>query len=167
MNPGSTTSLPHPLPPGFTLTGAAPPLPIAVLDVVSATALNPKALHKAELQRSEVVPITQAVVNQALPTIVRPLLISGALRPGATVTVVAVDLTRTHHNALFILQGPGLRAQRVVQVTSGLAAGVVHLPYTLSHGNWALGAEDLSRIQVIPRHKPTGMVLLDLAIFSV
>ena len=94
--------------------------------------------------------------------------ISTALNPGATVAVAAGDLpTSPSHDALFILQGPTSRAQRLVAVRHGVAVGVVTLPASLPRGTSILAAEDFSRLRVSGQARPTGIVLLDIAVFSV
>jgi hypothetical protein len=166
----TTTSLPEPLPPGFALSGGSTEPPRAKLDVEPVHGLNPTDFHPVALDSAQVSPEAQAIVNQAVPTSVRPLLItSGAeLRPGESVTVVAARLgAGPAHDALFILQGPNRRAEQLVQVSSGISAGRVHIPDDLGPGRWDLAVEDLSGIQANQGAKPSGTVLLDLAQFSV
>jgi hypothetical protein len=71
------------------------------------------------------------------------------------------------HDVEFILQGPGLRAQRLVRVVNGVAARALTLPASLSPGTWALGAEDLSGLHVTRGRHLGGTVLLDLTIFTI
>jgi hypothetical protein len=128
----------------------------------------PTALHKASIPAGEATAITQAIVNQGLPTTVRPLLLDRTSpRPGEQITVVAADLAvSSAHDALFILQGPGGRSQRLVQISSGVAVGLVTLPSHLAAGTWALAVQDISGVHLI-NGRPTGKVLLDLAVFTI
>lgn len=133
-----------------------------------ATHLRPQTLHLGPFPRAQLPGLVQAVVNQPVHTVTRPLLISTALNPGATVAVAAGDLpTSPSHDALFILQGPTSRAQRLVAVRHGVAVGVVTLPASLPRGTSILAAEDFSRLRVSGQARPTGIVLLDIAVFSV
>lgn len=157
------------LPPGFSLaaTPGAVPTP-SELAVAPVTSLDTAALRRGPFPRAQLQDITQAIVNEPEPTRVRPLLVSPAsFRPGQTLTVAAGDLPDFPHDVEFILQGPGLRAQRLVRVTDGIAVGAVTLPATLSPGTWALAAEDLSGVQATGTSPPTGTVLLDLTIFTI
>jgi hypothetical protein len=128
----------------------------------------PTALRKAALPAGQAAAIAQAIVNQGLPTTVRPLLLDRiSPRPGEQITVVAADLVASSaHDALFILQGPGGRSQRLVQVSSGVAAGLVTLPTHLEAGTWALAVQDISGVHLM-NGRPTGTVLLDLAVFTI
>lgn len=71
------------------------------------------------------------------------------------------------HYALFVLEGPGYRGQRLVQAIDGVAAGIVTLPKTMKKGTWAIGVEDLSQVTAGPGDSVQGQVLLDLGIFRV
>lgn len=163
------SSLPHPLPPGFSTPGsrALPPLP-GLLRVAAVTHLNPKALHPGPFPGSQIRRFTQAIADQPVRAKVRPLLVSAAaFRPGLTLTVAAGDLPDTPHDVLFVLQGPALREQQRVRVEHGVAVGAVTLPRSLPRGTWALAAEDLSGVRTAGRKRPTGTVLLDLTIFTI
>jgi hypothetical protein len=159
----------RPLPPGFSVpTRTGLPSAPSVLQVASVVRLKPDALHRGPFPASEIPGVAQAIVNQPVPTRVRPLLVSAAVfRPGETLTAAAAVLPAFPHDVLFILQGPGVRAQRLVRVVNGVAAGAVTLPRLLSPGQWALGAEDLSGLRVTGRRRLTGTVLLDLTIFTI
>jgi hypothetical protein len=160
--------LAHPLPPGFSAPGSAAFPSTLVLRVAPVTHLNPAALHPGPFPAGQIKEITQAIVNQPVPTLVRPLLVGvSALHPGQTLTVAAADLRSTPHDVLFILQGPGGRAQRLVQVSHGVSVGTVTLPSGLAPGVWALAAEDLSGVHAHGIKRPTGKVLLDLTVFTV
>jgi hypothetical protein len=160
--------LAHPLPPGFSAPGRAAFPSTSVLRVARVAHLNPAALHPGPFPAGQIKEITQAIVNQPVPTLVRPLLVSvSALHPGQTLTVAAADLRSTPHDVLFILQGPGGRAQRLVQVSHGVSVGTVTLPSALAPGVWALAAEDLSGVHAHGIKRPTGKVLLDLTVFTV
>ncbi len=161
--------LPRPLPPGFSVpaTPGLPPAP-SVLHMAAVTSLNPHALRGGPFPRRQIPRVTQAIVNQPVPTRVRPLLVSATtFHAGQTLTVAAALLPAFPHDVEFILQGPGLRAQRLVRVVDGVAAGTVTLPASLSPGTWALGAEDLSGLRVTRGRRLTGTVLLDLTIFTI
>jgi len=124
-------------------------------------------LHQGTFPRSSVPSLAQAIVNQPVSTLARPLLVSAALRPGENVIVAAGDLPLAPpHDAMFILQGPNSRAQRLVQVSRGVAAGVVTIPASLSPGTWVLAAEDLSQLRAIAARRPSGPVYLDLAVVT-
>ena len=160
--------LTHPLPSGFSAPGSTAFPSTSVLQVAPATDLNPAALHRGPFPVSQVKGVAQAIVNQAVPTLTRPLLVSvSAYHAGQTVTVAAGDLGSAPHDVLFILQGPGLRAQRLVHASNGASAGTVTLPATLAQGIWALAAEDLSGVHAQGTKRPTGTVLLDLTIFTI
>jgi hypothetical protein len=161
--------LERPLPPGFSVpaTPGLPPAP-SVLQMAPVTSLNPRALRGGPFPKKQIPRIVQAIVNQPVPTRVRPLLVSAtAFHAGQTLTVAAALLPAFPHDAEFILQGPGLRAQRLVRVVNGVAAGTVTLPASLSPGTWALGAEDLSGLRVTRGRRLTGTVLLDLTVFTI
>jgi hypothetical protein len=113
--------------------------------------------------------LARAVVNQPVDTSTRPILTDvSQLRPGATITVVAPNLpSRPAHDALFILQGPGYRGERLVQVRSGVAAALIRLPTTVSTGTWVLASEDLSGLVISSQNQLSGDVVLDLGIFDV
>jgi hypothetical protein len=161
--------LPTPLPPGFSRApGANAPPGVASLDVAPAPHLDPRELHKGPLPVRETTQVTQAIVNRAVPTSVRPLLIDvPALRPGERVTIAAGDLGEGAHAALILLDGPSGRFQRALAVKFGVATGVVTLPSRLTAGRYGLAVEDLSGLRFDRRHRPHGHVLLDLAIFDV
>lgn len=111
--------------------------------------------------------LARAIVNQPAKTIVRPLLISTGLHAGENVTVIAGDLPPTPpHDAMFILEGPNSRAQRLVQVTHGIAAGIVTIPRSLRPGTWTLAVEDLSHLDLPGTGLPVGTAFLDLAVFQ-
>ncbi len=157
------------LPPGFSVSNGRAAESPGVLDVAPATDLQVSQLHKVELPSNGVTTIAQAIVNKAVSTTVRPLLINTpSLVPGEKVTVAAGDLgSGARHDALFILQGPTKRYQRLVQVNFGVAVGVVTIPTDLSPGTWALGVMDLTKVSISGGQKPAGTVLLDLAVFTV
>jgi hypothetical protein len=161
--------LARPLPPGFSVP-ATPGLPAApsVLQIAPVASLNPGVLRRGPFPASQIPSVTQAIVNQPVPTRVRPLLVSAtAFHAGQTLTVAAAVLPEFPHDVEFILLGPGLRAQRLVRVVHGVAAGAVTLPPLLSPGTWALGAEDLSGLHVTRGRHLSGTVLLDLTIFTI
>lgn len=166
------TASPHPrhsLPPGFSFpaTPGAVPTP-SELTVTPVTRLNIGALRRGPFPRAQLHDTTQAIVNQPEPTRVRPLLVSSTgFHPGQTLTVAAGDLPAFPHDVEFILQGPALRAQRLVRAIDGVAIGTVTLPRSLSPGTWALAAEDLSGVRATGKSRPTGTVLLDLTIFKI
>ena len=163
----SARHLTHPLPPGFSAPGSTAFPRTSVLQVAPVTHLNTAALHPAPFPAGQIKEITQAIVNQPVPALVRPLLVSvSAFHPGQTLTVAAGDLGSAPHDVLFILQGPGVRAQRLVQVSHGVSVGTVTLPSALAPGTWALAAEDLSGVHAHGIKRPTGTVLLDLTVFT-
>lgn len=167
--PSTPPHLAHPLPPGFSAPGSdsPPPSPL-VLRVTPVTSLNPETLHPGPFPRNQIRRVTQAIVDQPVPTTVRPLLVSvSSFRPGETLTVAAGGLPDTSHDVLFILQGPSSRSQRLVHVIHGVAVGAVTLPASLAPGQWALAAEDLSGLQVPGQGRPHGTALLDLSIFKI
>jgi hypothetical protein len=167
--PSRPSHLAHPLPPGFSAPGSdsTPPAPL-VLRVTQVTSLNPETLHPGPFPGNQIRQVTQAIVDQPVPTTVRPLLVSvSSLHPGETLTVAAGDLPVSPHDVLFILQGPSFRSQRLVHVIHGVAVGAVTLPSSLAHGQWALAAEDLSGVQVSGKARPQGTALLDLSIFKI
>lgn len=158
-----------PLPPGFSVpaTPGPPRLP-SVLQMAPVTSLNPHVLRRGPFPASKIPSVAQAIVNQPVPTRVRPLLVSTtALHAGQTLTVAAAVLPTFPHDVVFILDGPGFRAQRLVRVVHGVAAGTITLPRLLKPGTWALGAEDLSGLHVTRSRRVTGTVLLDLTIFTI
>lgn len=160
--------LTRPLPPGFSLVTPGAQLLPSVLAVAPVARLNLAALSRGPVPANQVAGVTQAIVNQPVPTQVRPLLVSAAgLRPAQTLTVAAGGLPVFPHDAEFILQGPGFLAQRLVRVVDGVAVVAVTLPHSLTPGTWALAAEDLSGVHAAAGSRPTGTVLLDLAIFDV
>jgi hypothetical protein len=161
--------LARPLPPGFSVpaTPGLPPPP-SVLQVAPVASLNPRVLRRGPFPVSQIPNITQAIVDQPVPTRVRPLLVSVTrFHAGQTLTAAAAVLPEFPHDVEFILQGPGLRAQRLVRVVNGIAAGAVTLPASLRPGTWALAAEDLSGLRVKSGRRMTGTVLLDLTIFTI
>jgi hypothetical protein len=163
----ATPHLTHTLPPGFSAPGSTVFPSTSVLQVAPVTDLNPAALHPGPFPVGQVKGITQAIVNQPVQTLTRPLLVSvSAFRTGQTVTVAASDLGSAPHDVLFILEGPGLRAQRLVRASHGASAVMVTLPATLAQGTWALAAEDLSGVHAQGTKRPTGTVLLDLTVFT-
>jgi len=167
--PSTPPYLAHPLPPGFSAPGSdnPPPAPL-VLRVTPVTSLNPERLHPGSFPRNQIRQVTQAIIDQPVPTTVRPLLVSASsLHPGETLTVAAGDLPDTPHDVLFILQGPSSRSQKLVQVIHGIAVGAVTLPASLAPGQWALAAEDLSDVHVPGKGRPQGTALLDLTIFTI
>ena len=156
------------LPPGFSTPAPGARQTPTVLLVAPVTKVNPAALRRGPFPRNRVRDITQAIVNQPVPTRVRPLLVSAAdFHAGQTLTVAAGDLPAFPHDVQFTLQGPGLLAQRLVRVVNGVAVGAVTLPRPLGPGTWALGAEDLSGVRASRSKRPTGTALLDLTIFTV
>src|SRR6516164_8865626 len=106
--PSRPPHLAHPLPPGFSAPGSdSTPRAPGALCVAPVTSLNPKTLHPGPLPGSQIRQVTQVIVDQPVPTTVRPLLVSvSSLHPGETLTVAAGDLPVTPHDVLFILQGP-------------------------------------------------------------
>lgn len=160
----------HRLPPGFTAPGkrVSPTRPVA-LQTAPVTKLSPSELRAAPLPIDQLQSETLSIVNQPVPTQVRRLLVSREqLRPGETLTMVAGKLPLAPaHAALFVVQGPDYRAQRLVQVRLGIAAALVTLPGHMAPGTWALAAEDLSRLHLAPGGHVTGLVLLNLGIFTV
>jgi hypothetical protein len=115
--------------------------------------------------------VVSVVVNEPFVTTrIRPLLLypSAAVGPGEWVDVVAGDMGTTKvHDAIFILQGPGSKYERLVHIQFGIAAGMVYIPAHLAPGLWALGAEDPSEVTVIRPNHFGGVVLFDLAVFTV
>jgi hypothetical protein len=165
-----TTPLRHPLPPGFSAPGTnrVPQTP-GVLEVHPLTQLRVGDLHRAPQPAGMLRTTSLDLVNQPVPVHVQPLLVSAqVLQPGETVTVAAGRLgTARVHAALFILQGPSYRAERLVQVRYGVAAAAVSLPRAMARGLWALGVEDLSGLHSVSHDQVSGIALLDLGIFSV
>ncbi len=130
--------------------------------------LQPRSLSRGPFPKADLAALAQAIVNQPIRIVVRPLLISAALRPGESITIAAGDLpTSPPHDVLFVLQGPGLRAQQLVQVSNGIATGIVTVPASLSPGTWVLAAVDLSQIHATGRGRPSGIAQLDMAVFQV
>jgi hypothetical protein len=167
--PSTPPRLAHPLPPGFSAPGSdsTPQAPL-VLQVTPVTSLNPETLHPGPFPGNQIRQVTQAIVDQPVPTAVRPLLVSvSSFHPGETLTVAAGGLPDTPHDVLFILQGPSSRSQRLVHVIHGVAVGAVTLPNSLAPGQWALAAEDLSGVQVPGKGRLHGTALLDLSIFKI
>jgi hypothetical protein len=98
----------------------------------------------------------------------RLLVSSRELTPGQTVTVAAGRLNASvPHAARFVLQGPGYRAQRLVETRFGVAAGDVTLPTSMAAGQWALAVEDLSQLHAAAHHELRGTAIVDIGIFSV
>lgn len=160
--------LTHPLPPGFSAPGSTAFPRTSALRVAPVTSLTTTALHPGPFPAGQIKQIAQAIVNQPVPALVRPLLVNvSAFRPGQTLTVAAGELGSAPHDVLFILAGPGTRAQRLVQVSHGVSVGTITLPGTLAPGTWALAAEDLSGVHAQGTRRPTGTVLLDLTVFTV
>ena len=163
----SARHLAHPLPPGFSAPGSTAFPSTSVLQVAPAAHLNPTSLHPGPFPAGQINEIAQAIVNQPVRTLVRPLLVNvSAFHAGQTLTVAAGDLRAVPHSVLFILQGPGGRAQRLVRVSHGVSVGMVTLPSPLAPGTWALAAEDLSGVHARGIKRPTGTILLDLTIFT-
>lgn len=159
----------HPLPPGFTAPGTnGSPSEVRVLDVRPPSPLRPSELSRAPQPAPAVRASAVALVIQPVPIRVQPLLTSQSqLRAGANIVVAAGRLSSiARHSALFVLLGPGYRAQRLVAVRDGIAAGVVRLPASMAPGTWALGVEDLSELHVGSHHQVHGTVILDLGIFA-
>jgi hypothetical protein len=138
------------------------------LNAIPATHIDIPALKRPDLNGPTVTATAQAIVHQPLTTEVRPLLTSTAtLAPGETFTAVAGDLAPTPHTVTFVLAGPCYRAERLVQVTDGIAAMNLTLPTGLAAGSWGLGAEDVSGITTGQSGQVGGRVLLDLVVFRV
>jgi hypothetical protein len=116
-----------------------------------------------------VAPWVPYVVETPVRVTVHALLVSSTkLVPGSPVTVAAGDLaTGRRHDALVVLVTSGVRYQRLVLVSHGVAVGVVTLPAHMRAGTWALAVEDLSRIRVGAKHRLTGRGLVDMALFKV
>jgi hypothetical protein len=154
------------LPAGFNAPGhAVGPGAAAQLTVAPAASLSASQVHLVPLPpRAALGRAVAAVINEPDPLLIRPLFLSSeTVRPGGTVIVAATHLgiSPPHHDALFILQGPGGRYQRLVAVGGQVAAGVVTLPATLQAGSWIIAVEDLSQLG------SEGRVLVDIAELSV
>lgn len=154
------------LPPGF---ARGPAVSTTTLGVATLRHIDVKSLHRAPLPVSLARTLTQVIVAQPLTTEVRPLLVSDVrLSGGEKVNVVAARLPNSPaHYALFVLEGPGYRGQRLVQAVDGVAAGIVTLPKTMKKGTWAIGVEDLSQVTAGTGDSVQGDILLDLGIFKV
>ncbi len=162
----STHSVLRGLPPGFVPHAVSA---VAVLDVTPVAHVDVASLHRTPLPPGEVANATHALVLQPVATNVRPLLVSSTtISPGETVTVAGGDLPATPpHDALFVLQGPADRYERLVQVRYGVAVGEVHLPSTMASGSWAIAVEDGSQIHATSSRVVAGTDLVDLGIFKV
>lgn len=160
---------PTALPSGFSAPGNDALRSVADLTVLPATTLDPKALRRATMPSGTALRgAVAAVINQPVPVDVRPLLVStDGWRAGAHITVVAATRAGGQHDVLFILQGPGSRAERLVACRDGLAAGVVVLPTPLAHGTWYLAVQDLSALSPGPNGRPLGTALVGLGVVTV
>ena len=165
-----TAALRHPLPAGFSAGGvAAAPARLAARPAGS---INVATLRRAPLPRSQIPSLAQAIVNQPVPTVVHPLLLSvqaSQLHPGSSLTVVAGGFPQQPpHDALFVLLGPSYRGERLVKLQFGVAAAIIALPSSMTAGTWAVAAEDVSQLKPdLVHHKIAGDVILGLGVFTV
>jgi hypothetical protein len=159
------------LPPGFDAPGhAAPAATVANLVVAPAAGFQPSSVHLAAFpSRSAGRPILESVVNLPVPLTVGPLFASTpVLQPGGTVIVAAAHLAPgAAHPVLFVLEGPGYRGEHLVDAADGVAAGVVHLPATMSAGTWYLVVEDQSQLTPTAAGGLTGSAVVALGVLTV
>lgn len=153
------------LPAGFSAPGSAVAAPApAQLSVAPAAGLKPSAVHVAPIPSHQaLLSVLAGTINQPLPLAVHSLFVSSSdPRPGSAFTVAAAHLgTAPHHAALFILQGPDFRAERLVAEGDGVAAGVVTLPAHMTAGTWYFLVEDLSGVTATGT-TDSGTVIVDV-----
>ena len=154
------------LPGGFTAPGNGPSPPATVdLKVTPAAGMKAADVHVAPAPSGDKLRSALAtVVIDPVAAVVRPLFVSTAtVHPGDRIAVAAAHLAPgSAHAVLFILQGPGYRAEHLVEVARQIAAGYVQLPAVMKAGAWYLAAEDLSALRPGPQRKLTGTALIDI-----
>lgn len=155
------------LPSGFTAPGrnAALGAPRALVVAPAPANLVPNQFTSAPVPDTATLKrVLAAAVNEPFPLVVRNLLTNGEPHAGGTVTVVATHLSpKPGHDALFVLQGPHqYRAERLVQVSNDIAAGVVHLPSRMAAGPWYLIVEDSSEVTNVSPTNDSGQILVDI-----
>ena len=157
------------LPSGYAAPGTDTPPAVAELTVLPATAIDPKALHRAPAPSGTALTgALAAVINQPVPVEAHALLLSTmSWHSGEKVTVVAAARTGSHHDVLFILQGPGYRGEHLVATRDGIAAGIVELPRPLASGAWYVAVQDLSAVRAGPQGQPLGTALVSIARIAV
>jgi hypothetical protein len=159
------------LPAGFQAPGTATPASgPAVLEVAPAAGMRASDVHVAPVPAGPSLRTALAIVfNQPAPVIAHPIFVSAtAVRPSQRVAVAAAHLgTAPHHAALFILQGPGYRAEHLVGVAGQVAAGYVTLPSRMAPGVWYIAAEDISGLTRNASGKLAGTALVDIGELTV
>lgn len=159
------------LPAGFNAPGhVVQPATDADLAVAPAAGFQASSVHLAPFpSRSAARPILAAVVNLPVPLTVRPLFASSTvLQPGGTVTIAAARLVPgAAHPVLFVLQGPGYRAEHLVEAAAGVTAGVVHLPAVMTGGTWYFVVEDQSGLTPAAGGRLSGSAVIALGVFTV
>jgi len=158
------------LPDGFQAPGRSelPPGPTELV-VAPAAGMNPNELKLAPAPpEDELRKVLAVVLNQPTPVIARRIFLSStSVRPAQRIAVAAAHLrTAPHHAALFILQGPGYRAEHLIQVSEGVAAGYITLPSHVVAGQWYIAAEDTSGLRVGSGGKLTGSALVDIGVLT-
>lgn len=157
------------LPDGFQASGRSElPLAPTELAVAPAVGMDPHALRLAPAPpETELRKVLAAVLTQPAPVIARRIFLGTNVRPAQRVAVAAPHLRAApHHAALFILQGPGYRAEHLVQVSGGVAAGYIALPGRMPAGPWYIAAEDTSGLRVGGAGKLTGSALVDIGVLK-
>lgn len=158
------------LPDGFQAEGKSelPPAP-AELPVAPAAGMNPQELRLAPAPpEDELRKILAVVLDQPAPVIARRIFLGEtAIGPAQRVAIAAPHLgAAPHHAALFILQGPGYRAEHLVQVSDGAAAGYITLPGHMVGGPWYIAAEDSSGLRSDGAGQLTGSALVDIGVLE-
>ncbi len=163
-------SLEQHLPPGFSVsTNAALPSGPADLAVAPAPDFAVSQVHVTALPAQATLALISAtVINEPSPVLFHPLFVSTTtLTPGARIIVAAAQLALSPaHAVLFILQGPGYRAEHLVATARGVAVGIVTLPASMSRGTWYVAVQDLSQHH-LTNTPDAGRVLADVAVFQV
>jgi hypothetical protein len=140
------------------------------LAVAPASRLSPAQVHLAPVPaRHTLQAVLAGTINEPFQLMVHPLFVSTSeAKPGGTITVAATHLgTVPQHAALFILQGPHFRAEKLVEVGDRVAAGVVTLPTRMNGGAWYFLVQDASGITVTGDGKDTGSIIVDVGRLSV
>jgi len=158
------------LPAGFQAGAEAPPASPAKLEISPAAGMHAAGMHLAlapsggELRKALAV-----ALGEPVPVIVRPIFLDRrSVRPRQQIAVAAAHLgTAPNHAALFVLQGPGYHAERLVAVANEVAAGYVTLPGHMAPGVWYILAEETSGIRSKASHSLGGTALVDIGELTV
>jgi hypothetical protein len=140
------------------------------LRVAPAVGLRPSDVRLAPLPAGPLLRRILAVtLNLPVPLLVHPIFLSAErVRGGEELKVAAARLSPIpHHTALFILEGPSYRAEHLVAVGNGVAAGFVSLPTHMAPGQWYVVAEDLSTLRERGAHGFSGHAFIDVGVLTV